>query len=80
MVAKAKTKQQDDTVVEFRVAMMSTCTHKGIILPEGLDRSMCTDSGSDIRSSLPNWSLPLAPFHQSWIYMVEKSTLEKQTS
>ena len=26
---KAKTKNQDDTMVEFRVAMMSTCTHKG---------------------------------------------------
>ena len=31
MVAKAKTKKQDDTVLEFRVAMMSTCTHKGPI-------------------------------------------------
>ena len=25
-----------------------------------------------IRSPLPNWSSPLAPFHQSWIYMVGK--------
>ena len=28
VVAKAKTKKQDDTMVEFRVAMTSTCTHK----------------------------------------------------
>ena len=28
VVAKAKTKKQGDTMVEFRVAMMSTCTHK----------------------------------------------------
>ena len=31
VVAKAKTKKQDDTVVELRVTMMSTCTHKGPI-------------------------------------------------
>ena len=28
-VAKAKTKKQDDTMLEFRVAMTSPCTHKG---------------------------------------------------
>ena len=27
VVAKAKTKKQGDTVVEFRVAMTPTCTH-----------------------------------------------------
>ena len=31
VVAKAKTKKQDDTLVEFRVGMMSTFTHKGPI-------------------------------------------------
>ena len=31
VVAKAKAKKQDSTVVEFRVAMMSTCTYKGAI-------------------------------------------------
>ena len=31
VVAKGKTKKQDDTVVEFRVAMTYTCTHKGLI-------------------------------------------------
>ena len=28
VVAKAKTKKQDDTIVELRVAVMSICTHK----------------------------------------------------
>ena len=31
MVAKAKTKKQDNTMVEFRVAMMSTCTYTGSV-------------------------------------------------
>ena len=31
VVVKAKTQKQDDTVVEFRVAMSSTYTHKGPI-------------------------------------------------
>ena len=35
-------------------------------------RQMYTDSGNHIRSPLPNWSPPLVPFHQSWIYMVGK--------
>ena len=30
------------------------------------------DAGSHIRSLQPNWSTPLAPFHQAWIYMVGK--------
>ena len=29
VAAKAKTKKHNDTMVEFRVAMMSTCIHKG---------------------------------------------------
>ena len=28
VVPKAKSKKQDDTMVEFRVAVTSTCTHK----------------------------------------------------
>ena len=32
VVAKAKTKKQDGTMVEFRVAVMSTYTHKGPII------------------------------------------------
>ena len=45
VVAKAK---QDDTMVEFRVAMTltSTCTHKGPIF-HCKARQMCADSGSD---------------------------------
>ena len=35
-------------------------------------RQTCTDSGSHIRSPQPTWWPPLAPFHQSWIYMVGK--------
>ena len=31
VVAKAKTKSKMIQIVEFRVAMMSTCTHKGSI-------------------------------------------------
>ena len=31
VVAKAKTKSKMTQIVEFRVAMMSTCTHKGSI-------------------------------------------------
>ena len=50
---KAKTKKQDDTMVEFRVAVMSTCTHKG---PTFLYKAYktCANCGSDIRSQLPN--------------------------
>ena len=67
VVAKAKTKNRRTQIEEFRVAMISTCTHKRANV-QGLD----TDSGSHIRSSLPNWSPPLAPFHQLWIDMVGK--------
>ena len=72
-MAKAKTKKQDDTLVEFREAMTSTCTHKGPIFHAllGLDRCVLT-MGGDIRSPLPNWSPPLVSFHQLWIYMVGK--------
>ena len=31
VVTKAKLKKQDDTMVEFGVAMTSTCAHKGPI-------------------------------------------------
>ena len=43
MEAKVTTKKQDDTKVEFRVALMSTCTHKGANIPlQGLDRHVVT--------------------------------------
>ena len=32
----------------------------------------CTNSGSLVRSPLPNWSPPLVPFHQLWVYMISK--------
>ena len=53
-------RKQDDTIVEFRVAMMCTCTHKGQYSTT-MSIQTCTDSGSHIRSSLPNWSPPLKP-------------------
>ena len=31
VVRKGKIKKQDDTLIEFRVAMMSTCTYKWLI-------------------------------------------------
>ena len=58
-------------IVELRAAMMSTCTHKGqysTIRP----KPTYTDGGSHIRSLQSDWSSPLAPFNQSWIYMVDK--------
>ena len=67
VVAKAKSKKQEDTMVEFRVTMMFTCTHKG---PR--PRQTCADIGSNVRSPLPNWSPSFLPFHQSWMYNVRK--------
>ena len=81
MVAKAKTKKQDDKMVEFRVVMISICTHKGQYSTTR-PRETSADCGSDIRFPLPNWSPLLAPFHQEWIYTVAKKHFgpEKQTS
>ena len=76
VVAKAQTKKQDDTK---RAAMTCTCIHKDQCSTT-IPRQTCTDIGGHIRSTQPNWMLPLVPFYQSWIYMVGKSTLEKQTS
>ena len=79
-MAKAKTKKQDDTSVEFRVAMTSTCTHKGPIFHyKVLDRSVLTVgaiSGSHHQIGVLHW----CHFTSHGIYMVGKSTLEKQTS
>ena len=41
VVEKAKTKMQDDMTVEFRMEMMSTCTHKGPIFHLKAQRDMC---------------------------------------
>ena len=71
-MAKAKTKKQDDTLVEFRVAMTSTCIHKGLVFYYTRPRQTCADGRRDIRLPLQNWSFPLVPFHQSCIHMVGK--------
>ena len=72
VVAKAETKKQDDTMVEFRVAMMSTCTPTKGQYSTPRPRQTCPDSGRHIRSPLPNRSPLLVPFRQSCIYMVRK--------
>ena len=58
-------------MVEFRMAMASIRTHKGLY-SSTRPRQTCADSGSDIRSPQPNRSPPLVLFHQSWIYIVGK--------
>ena len=68
---KLKQRRKKTQIVEFTVAMTCTCTHKDQYSTTR-PRQMCTDSGSHIRSPKPSWSPPLAPFHQSWIYMVGK--------
>ena len=80
MVAKAKTKKQDDTMVEFRVAMMSTCTHKG--------PTFHYKAKADVCYQWERYQVPTAKLESSIgaispvvvVYMVGKSTLEKQTS
>ena len=57
--------------VEFRVAMTCHAPTKGQYSTTR-PRQTCTDSGSHVRSQQPTWWPPLAPFHQSWIYMVGK--------
>ena len=68
---KLKQRRNKTQRVEFRVAMTCTCTTKGQYSTTR-PRQTCTDSGSHIRSPQPTWWPPLAPFHQSWIYMVGK--------
>ena len=54
VVEKVKTKKQDDTKVEFRVVLMSTCTHKvANIHLEGLDRHVVTMGAI----SVPHWKI-----------------------
>ena len=54
---------------ELGVAMTSTCTH--IIPLQGLDRHALTVG------AISGCSPPLAPFHQSWVYMVGKEHSRK---
>ena len=43
VVAKVITKKQDDTKVEFRMALMTTCIYKLINIPlQGLDQHVVT--------------------------------------
>ena len=71
VVAKLQQRSKMTQIVEFRVTMMCTCTHKAPVF-QYKPRQMCTDGGSHIRSPQPNLSPTLVPFHQSWIYMVCK--------
>ena len=74
VVQKLKQRSKKTQVVEFRVATVYACLHaptKGQY-SNTRPRQTCTGSGSHIRSTQPNWSPPLALFHQSWIYMVTK--------
>ena len=77
---KAKTKKQDDTLVEFRVAMISTYTHKGPIFHynQGLDRHVTVGviSGPHCQIGALYW----CHFTSRGFTWLEKSTLEKQTS
>ena len=73
VVAKAKPKKQDDTNSRVRVAMVSTCTHKG------LDRHVLTVG------VIPGPHSQIGPLH--WRHFTSrgftwsvKSTLEKETS
>ena len=64
-VDKRGNKEANDTMLEFRGAVMSTCIHKMPIWT--WPGQTYADSGSDIRSPLcPS----LALFHQLWIYKV----------
>ena len=52
---RLKQRSKITQMVEFRVAVMSTCYPQGHYSTTR-PRQMCTDSESSIRSSLPNWS------------------------
>ena len=68
---KLKQRSKMIQIVEFRVAMTCTCTHKEQYSATR-PRQICNDSWSHIRSPKPNWRPPFVPFHQSRIYMVDK--------
>ena len=44
---------------------------------QSIDRYALTLGTMIIRSPQPNWSLPLVPFHQQWIYITSKNYSEK---
>ena len=82
VVTKAKKEKQDDTMVEFRVAMTSTCPHKAPIFHYKAYRQTCADSGSDTRSPCTAKMEPsvgaISPAMD--LHGWKKITLEKQTS
>ena len=57
-------------IVEFRVAVTCTCTHKG-------HRQMCTDSGSHVRSPQPNLKPYLGTISPVMDHMVGKKNSGK---
>ena len=57
---KLKQRSKKTQIVEFRQYFITR------------PRQMYADRGSNIRSPLPKWSPPLAPFYQSWICKVSK--------
>ena len=61
--------KQRNKMMEFRVAMTYTCAHN---YSTTRLRQMYPDSGSHIRSPLPNWNPQLAPVNQLWIDMIIK--------
>ena len=78
VVAKGKIKKQDDTI-EFRVAMMSTCTHKGPIFHYKALTDVCRqwEPYQVSNDKLFPYFGAISPCVDSWS---AKSTLEKQTS
>ena len=74
VLTKLKPRSKMIQIVEFWIAMMTTCTKRprySNIRP----RQTCSDSDSNMRSPQPNCSPSLVPFHHSWIYIVSKKPL-----
>ena len=76
MVAKAKTKKQDNTMVEFRVVITFTCTHKGQY-SSTRPRQTCADRGAISSPHCQIGALHWCHITSLGIYMVRKSTLVK---
>ena len=72
--------KHNDTMVEFKMGMTSTCTHKrSTFSPQGLDRHMLTVgviSGSHCQIGDLHWS----HFTSCGFTWLERITVEKQTS
>ena len=66
-------------MAEFRLAIMSTCTHNGPVFHYKAYMDVYWQ-WEQYQVATAKLELLLAPFHQSWIYIVNKITLEKQTN